>query len=156
MSMHFNLTSTEWVNIQLLSRTTCDNLLVFEPGQIVPSSPARIMLGVRRSHLFCTYIITLTYQSQMTHLVIVIWGPYVRLTLVPRGRMKVILQRAEVTTVANPIFEKRNTPFVINYCRIWATTWQNQQNECAPSKDSDHPGYPPSLIRVVAVRLMCS
>ena len=20
---------------------------------------------------------------------------------------------------------------------IWATTWQNQQNECAPSEDSD-------------------
>ena len=30
---------------------------------------------------------------------------------------------------------------------IWATTWQNQQNECVPSKDSDQPGHPPSLIR---------
>ena len=28
---------------------------------------------------------------------------------------------------------------------IWATTWQNQQNECAPSKDSDQPEHPPSL-----------
>ena len=26
----------------------------------------------------------------------------------------------------------------------------NQQNECAPSKDSDQPGHPPSLIRVFA------
>ena len=34
---------------------------------------------------------------------------------------------------------------------IWATTWQNQQNECAPSKDSDQPGHPPSLIRVFTV-----
>ena len=25
---------------------------------------------------------------------------------------------------------------------------------CAPSEDSDHPGHPPSLIRVFAVRLM--
>ena len=25
---------------------------------------------------------------------------------------------------------------------IWATTWQNQQNECAPSEDSDQPGHP--------------
>ena len=33
----------------------------------------------------------------------------------------------------------------------WATTWQNQQNECAPSEDSDQPGHPPSLIRVFAV-----
>ena len=34
-----------------------------------------------------------------------------------------------------------------------AVTWQNQQNECAPSKDSDQPGHPPSLIRVFAVRM---
>ena len=36
---------------------------------------------------------------------------------------------------------------------IWAATWQNQQNDCAPSKDSDQPGHPPSLIRVFAVRM---
>ena len=35
----------------------------------------------------------------------------------------------------------------------WATTWQNQQSECAPSEDSDQPGHSPSLIRVFAVRL---
>ena len=34
---------------------------------------------------------------------------------------------------------------------IWAVTWQNQQNECAPSEDSDKPGHPPNLIRVFAV-----
>ena len=33
----------------------------------------------------------------------------------------------------------------------WAATWQNQQNECAPSRDSYQPGHPPSLIRVFAV-----
>ena len=37
--------------------------------------------------------------------------------------------------------------------QIWAATWQNQQSECAPSKDSDQPGRPPSLIRVFAVRM---
>ena len=36
---------------------------------------------------------------------------------------------------------------------IWAATWQNQQNDCAPSEDSDQPGHPPSLIRVFAVRM---
>ena len=36
---------------------------------------------------------------------------------------------------------------------IWAMTWQNQQNECAPSEDSDQPGHPPSLIRIFAVRM---
>ena len=35
----------------------------------------------------------------------------------------------------------------------WATTWQNQQNECAPSEDSDQPGHPPSLIRVFAFHI---
>ena len=30
---------------------------------------------------------------------------------------------------------------------IWATTWQNQQSECAPSQDSDLPRHPPSLIK---------
>ena len=35
----------------------------------------------------------------------------------------------------------------------WAATWQNQQNECAPSEDSDQPGHPPSLNRVFAVRM---
>ena len=35
----------------------------------------------------------------------------------------------------------------------WAATWQNQQNECVPSEDSDQPGHPPSLIRVFAVHM---
>ena len=35
----------------------------------------------------------------------------------------------------------------------WAATCQNQQNDCAPSEDSDQPGHPPSLIRVFAVRM---
>ena len=32
------------------------------------------------------------------------------------------------------------------YTNKWATTRQNQQNECVPSKDSDQPGHAPSLI----------
>ena len=39
------------------------------------------------------------------------------------------------------------------YKEIWASTWQNQQNECAPSEDSDQPRHPPSLISVFAVRM---
>ena len=27
---------------------------------------------------------------------------------------------------------------------IWAASWQNQQNDRAPSEDSDQPGYPQS------------
>ena len=35
----------------------------------------------------------------------------------------------------------------------WAASWQNQQNDCAPSEDSDQPGHLPSLMRVLAVRM---
>ena len=35
---------------------------------------------------------------------------------------------------------------------IWATAWQNEQNDCVPSEDSDQPGHP-SLIRVFSVRI---
>ena len=27
---------------------------------------------------------------------------------------------------------------------IWAASWQNQQSDCAPTEDSDQPGYPGS------------
>ena len=36
--------------------------------------------------------------------------------------------------------------FLMKTAKIWAMTWQNQQNECAPSEDSGQPGHPPSLI----------
>ena len=41
----------------------------------------------------------------------------------------------------------------IELVTMWAASWQNQYNECAPSEDSDQPGHLPSLIRVFA---MCS
>ena len=37
--------------------------------------------------------------------------------------------------------------------KTWATTWQNQRSDCAPSEGSDQPGHPPSLIRIFAVRM---
>ena len=40
-----------------------------------------------------------------------------------------------------------------NHYSNWAATWQNQQCSCGPSKDSDQPGHPPSLIRPFAVRM---
>ena len=41
--------------------------------------------------------------------------------------------------------------FFLSLFYMWATSWQNQQNDCAPSEDSVQPGHPPSLIRVLAV-----
>ena len=43
-----------------------------------------------------------------------------------------------------------------DYLTNWAASWQNQQNDCAPSEDSDQPGHQPSLIRVFAVCSMGS
>ena len=45
-----------------------------------------------------------------------------------------------------PIF---HGPLILPYIIVR----QNQQNDCAPSEDSDQPGHPSSLIRVFAVRL---
>ena len=51
---------------------------------------------------------------------------------------------------------------VLHCCRViilfdisdlWAASWQNQQNGCAPSEDSDQPGHPPGRIRAFAVRM---
>ena len=46
-----------------------------------------------------------------------------------------------------------HVPWIFESECIWAATWQNQQNGCVPSEDSDQPGHPPSLIRVFAVRM---
>ena len=56
-----------------------------------------------------------------------------------------VYQRVIADEMCFLLFEKHNS--------IWATTWQNQQNECAPSKDSDQPGHPPCLIRVFAAHM---
>ena len=53
-------------------------------------------------------------------------------------------------TLCTQMFKCRT---LIVQTKFWAATWQNQQNECAPSEDSDQPGHPPSLIRVFAVRM---
>ena len=50
-----------------------------------------------------------------------------------------------------PVYTFHHTYSSLSF--IWAATWQNQQNECAPSEDSDQPGHPPRLIRVFAVRM---
>ena len=39
---------------------------------------------------------------------------------------------------------------------IWAASWRSQQNNYAPSEDSDQPGHLPSLIWVFAVRFIGS
>ena len=43
---------------------------------------------------------------------------------------------------------ERNTSTKTTSSATWAASWQNQQNDCAPSEDSDQHGHPPSLIRV--------
>ena len=56
-------------------------------------------------------------------------------------------------------FRCENVNYLMERCHVgimdeifkWAASGHNQQNDCAPSEDSDQPGHPPSLIRVFAV-----
>ena len=65
--------------------------------------------------------------------------------------------RARLTTLAFLVYESSDNNRVLTVIsdpyKMWAATWQNQQNGCAPSKDSDQPGHSLSLIRVFAVRM---
>ena len=40
---------------------------------------------------------------------------------------------------------------IFYWLSVWDAARQNQQNDCAPSEDSDQPGHPPRLIGVFAV-----
>ena len=51
------------------------------------------------------------------------------------------------------LFQCCTKMYIKKHFNKWATSQQNQQNSCTPSGDSDQPGYPPSLIRVFAVRM---
>ena len=62
---------------------------------------------------------------------------------------KALLNNKKVFIICLTVFKKEN----VKLYKIWASTWQNQQNVCAPSEDSDQPRHPPSLIRVFAVRM---
>ena len=64
--------------------------------------------------------------------------------------------RCPPTALILPLIEIHTEDVLSLTNLIWATTWQNQQNECAPSEDSDQPGHPPSLIKVFTVCLMGS
>ena len=44
------------------------------------------------------------------------------------------------------ILDIHNSIYWYIHKNIWATSWQNQQNDCAPSEDSDQPGHSLSLI----------
>ena len=56
----------------------------------------------------------------------------------------------ECLNVLRPLFDSHQRFVYNNNSIIWATIWQNQQNDCAPSEASDQPGHPPSLIGVFA------
>ena len=74
--------------------------------------------------------------------------PY-KVNLMPFGRH--LLCTWPVAFILPWTSEKWNL-FLKWFCITGAATWQNQQNHCAPSKDSDQPGHPPSQFRVFTVR----
>ena len=59
-------------------------------------------------------------------------------------------QRRPTYPISSPIrwAKTRLSTFYFQYLQVqkWATTWQNQQNECAPIEDSDQSGHPRMLI----------
>ena len=73
-------------------------------------------------------------------------------------------KRSFLHSVVNEGGDKEKLESFVNFCEdtifevyyISAATWQNQQNECVASEDSDQSGHPPSLIRVFAVCSMGS
>ena len=105
------------------------------------------------------------------------WGPFTILILCrgwktvcwDRNELKGVGQNRRYSIVRIPdycffiylgIFEEKCvslTNFLGFFCTFYNIKTgkfeprQNQQNECAPSQDSDQPGHPPSLIRVFAV-----
>ena len=53
-----------------------------------------------------------------------------------------------VCDIALNIWKFRHLKIIAVVILKWAASWQNQQNDCAPSEDSDQPGHLLSLIRV--------
>ena len=66
-------------------------------------------------------------------------------------KRKLLSNKTKRMPVNFPFLQKDKHPS--HWYEIWAASWQFQQIECAPSEDSDQPGHPPSLIRVLAVRM---
>ena len=62
------------------------------------------------------------------------------------------LQSSDEYFRCNASFQVAGQKFIRPTYTKRAASWQNQQNVCAPSENSDQPGHPPSLIRVFAVR----
>ena len=65
------------------------------------------------------------------------------------------LLRLHVKFLANRRWErtlKYNYGIQCQINSIWAATWQNQQNDCAPSEDSDQPGHPHCLVFAVRMK----
>ena len=51
------------------------------------------------------------------------------------------------TTWSMAISRGQTAKFSLLFDLNWAASFQKQQNDCAPSEDSDQPGHQPSLIR---------
>ena len=68
------------------------------------------------------------------------------------GRAKPIdLLAKYISAEDDELAVEMHEPYTYLYVSIWAASWQNQQNGCASSEDSDQPGLLPSLIRVFAM-----
>ena len=60
------------------------------------------------------------------------------------------MQKSQFVVIYSAIYLNCSICLIVPFFIVWATTWQNQQNECVPSEDSDQPGHP--VWSVFAVR----
>ena len=128
----------------------------------------------RKMALTSLNVYTTSHLLRQTSFYILCHGLPVKIleAAVPLGRWKVSLRWLSMgccqiqTTQCNSLdlilmrlwcwCKSKDSSIGIHWKYNRAISWQNQQNECAPSKDFDQPGHPPSLISVFAVRLMGS
>ena len=79
------------------------------------------------------------------------WLRYLWFYPLPIDRLSLnVVEKLQISKEKRVIFLKLSTGCSAEF---ETKPWQNQQNDCVPSKDSDQPGHPPSLIRVFAVRM---
>ena len=103
----------------------------------------QIIVLDKRRYRAKNYISTKTYDFQAKY------KQYQYFSILVAGKMR------RIWSYVNKLLNKTDRNWMKTLF-IWITSWQNQQKGCAPSKDSDQPGHPPSLIRVFTVRLMGS
>ena len=107
-------------------------------------------------HLMCVWRMSLRRTKGAIilwagSLIIIIWYSYARLSVAGHDSIVYTTRRIWKSVCTLRLLMVMHCDSELR-C-ICAALWQNQQNDWAPSEDSDQPGHPPSLVRVFTVRM---